>query len=70
METNENAHRFYIPLSLHPTKISMQYVYSCVHLTYNKEATGIGQNVHSMSQGSGLPYAIENIPELGLHGYQ
>ena len=50
METDEN--RFYIPLSLHPTKISIQYVYSFVHVAYDKEVTEIGQDIYSMSQGS------------------
>ena len=70
METDENAHRFYIPLSLHPIKkISIRYVYTFVHLAYDKEVTEIGQDIYSMFQGSGLPYAIDNILKLGCHGY-
>ena len=35
----------------------------------NKEATGIGRDINSMSQGSGLPYATDIIPKLSGHGY-
>ena len=37
---------------------------------YEKEARVIGQDIRSMSQGSKLPYAFDNIPKFGCHGYQ